>query len=204
MTLDIPVYTTLTRSMIESVPSTEKNFGLSEAQFEALLSQLEQGDEALFERVFVKQYWKMVRRLQSSHSTEQADAEDAVMEGLMSFRNILIARKVTWGNLEAYLNRIIVTDFQKKQKRNREMPVDSFAENLAADEDACFSTEELAAFKKAWDSLCDKCSGMLHRFYYDELPHFQIAELLGKSPEAVKQDKHRCIQKLRKHFFQSL
>jgi len=45
---------------------------------------------------------------------------------------------------------------------------------------------------------------MLHRFYYDELPHFQIAELLGKSPEAVKQDKHRCIQKLRKHFFQSL
>ncbi len=204
MTLTFPVYPTRTHTMTESTHSTEKNFGLSEAQFEDMLHSLEQGDEALFERVFVKQYWKMVRRLQASHRAEQADAEDAVMEGLLGFRNILIARKVTWGNLEAYLNRIIVTDFQKKQKRNRETPVESFAENLAADDDAGFSTEELAAFKKAWDSLCDKCSGILQRFYYEELPHFQIAELLGKSPEAVKQDKHRCIQKLRKHFFQSL
>jgi RNA polymerase sigma factor (sigma-70 family) len=205
MTVTIPVFPTRTRSMIDSAHLTDKNFGLAEAEFETLLLQLEHGDEALFERVFVRQYWKMVRRLKASHHTEQADAEDAVMDGLLQFRKILLARKVTWGNLEAYLSRIVVTGFQKKQQRKREITVESFAENVAADEDSPrFSNEELAAFKKAWDSLCDKCSTVLRSFYYDELPHQRIADLLGKRQDAVKQDKHRCIEKLRKIFFQSL
>ncbi len=204
MTVAIPVYPTQTHKMIEPANLTDKNFGLAEGEFEVLISRLEQGDEALFERVFVRQYWKLVRRLQASHRTDLADAEDAVMDGLLHFRKILVARKVTWGNLEAYLFRIIVTDFQKKQKRNRETAVESFAENLANDDDTPgFSTEELDAFKKAWDSLCEKCSTVLRSFYYDELPHQRIAEILGKRQDAVKQDKHRCIEKLRKHFFQS-
>ncbi len=204
MTVSIPVYQTQTRTMIDSASLTDKNFGLTEVEFEALQIQLEQGDEALFERVFVRQFWKMVRRLKSSHQTDQAEAEDAVMEGLLNFRKILLARKVTWGNLEAYLNRIIVTDYQKKQRRNRETAVDTFSENIVDNDTPQFSNEELAAFKKAWDSLCDKCSTVLRSFYYDELPHQRIAELLGKRNDAVKQDKHRCIEKLRKNFFRSL
>ncbi len=204
MTLAIPVYPTQTQLMQESALLTDKNFSLTEAEFEILLQQLEHGDEALFERVFVKQYWKMVRRLKSSHQTNQADAEDAVMDGLLAFRKILLARKVTWGNLEAYLSRIIVTNYQKKQNRNREVSVESFAENLVEDALPNFSSEELDAFKKAWDSLCEKCSAVLKGYYYDELPHQKIAEMLGKKTDAVKQDKHRCIEKLRKQFFQAL
>ena len=146
----------------------------------------------------------MVRRLKSSHQTDQADAEDAVMDGLLAFRKILMSRKVTWGNLEAYLSRIIVTNYQKKQNRNGKIAVDNFTENLVDDDVPRFSSEEFDAFKKAWDSLCEKCSAVLRSYYYDELPHQRIAELLGKKTDAVKQDKHRCIEKLRKHFFQSL
>lgn len=205
MTVAIPVYPTQTHKMIEVENLKDKNFGLAEAEFEGLIAQLELGNEALFERVFVRQYWKMVRRLQASHRCDLADAEDAVMDGLLHFRKILVARKVTWGNLEAYLFRIIVTDFQKKQNRNRETAVESFGDHLVSEEDTPrFSTEELEAFKKAWDSLCDKCSTVLRSFYYDELPHQRIAEILGKRNDAVKQDKHRCIEKLRKHFFQAL
>lgn len=194
-----------TRVMTDNTHLTGNNFGLTAAEFDALVAQLELGDETLFERIFVRRYWKMVHRLQHSHQASQAEAEDAVMDGLLSFRKILLSRKVSWGNLEAYLNLIIVTDFQKKQKRKREFAVDSFSENLVEETYLPqFSQEELAAFKIAWDSLCDKCSTVLRSFYFDELPHQRIANLLGKRLDAVKQDKHRCIEKLRKSFFKAL
>ncbi len=202
MLLDIPISPFKSSIPMESTRMVNKNFDLSDVEFETLLSELESGNEALFERIFVKKYWKFVHRLQASHGINQADAEDAVMDGLLQFRKILLSRKVIWGNLEAYLTRIIVTDFQKKQKRIRETSVESFDENMAdADILPQFSTEELAAFKKAWDSLCDKCSTVLRKFYYDEMPHHRIAELLNKRVDAIKQDKHRCIEKLRKNFF---
>jgi RNA polymerase sigma factor (sigma-70 family) len=205
MTTAIPFYTPSARVMLEKEELEHKNFGLSEARFEAMLDDLERGDEALFERIFVSQFWRRVRLLQSTHRAPQADAEDAVMNALLEFRKLLIARKVTYGNLEAYFTRIIVTGYQKKQKRTREISVDTFSEALADEIDVPdFTTEELAAFKKAWDSLCEKCSAVLKGFYYDELPHQRIADLLGKRVDAVKQDKHRCIEKLRKHFFEYL
>lgn len=205
MTTAIPLYSPSARVMLEKEELEHKNFGLSEARFEKMLDDLEHGDEALFERIFVSQFWRRVRLLQSTHRAPQADAEDAVMNALLEFRKLLIARKVTWGNLEAYFTRIIVTGYQKKQKRTREISVDTFSDALAEENDLPdFSTEELAAFKKAWDSLCEKCSAVLKGFYYDELPHQRIADLLGKRVDAVKQDKHRCIEKLRKHFFEYL
>lgn len=205
MTTAIPFYTPSARVMLEKEELEHKNFGLSEIRFEEMLDDLERGDEALFERIFVSQFWRRVRLLQSTHRAPQADAEDAVMNALLEFRKLLIARKVTWGNLEAYFTRIIVTGYQKKQKRSREISVDTFSEALADEIDMPdFTTEELAAFKKAWDSLCEKCSAVLKGFYYDELPHQRIADLLGKRVDAVKQDKHRCIEKLRKQFFEYL
>lgn len=205
MTTAIPLYPPSARVMHEKEELERKNFGLSEARFNEMLEDLERGDEALFERIFVSQYWRRVRLLQSTHKAPQADAEDAVMNALLEFRKLLVAKKVTWGNLEAYFTRIIVTGYQKKLKRSREVAVDTFSEALAEEIDTPdFSSEEMAAFKKAWDSLCDKCSAVLKGFYYDELPHQRIADLLGKRVDAVKQDKHRCIEKLRKHFFEYL
>lgn len=205
MTRTILLYPPAQRTMIEPVAVTHKNFGLDEAGFHNLLDQLERGDERLFERVFVRQFRKMVRLLQSTHQAQLADAEDSVMNALLDFRRLLIGRKVNYGNLEAYLTRIVVTGYQRRRTRSREVATADFSENIMEEPVIPdFSKEEMAAFKAAWGTLCEKCSAVLKGFYYDELPHQRIAELLGKRTDAVKQDKHRCIEKLRKSFFQNL
>jgi DNA-directed RNA polymerase specialized sigma24 family protein len=86
-------------------------------------------------------------------------------------------------------------------QRNRETPVDSFPLEMVETDDHSFTEEHYAAFATAWNGLCDKCQAVLKGFYYDDLPHAKIADLQGKNIPAVKQDKHRCVEKLRKLFF---
>ncbi len=205
MTTAIPLHPLTARTMIEPAATANKNFGLDETAFAQLLDQLEAGDERLFERVFVRQFRRLVRMLQSAHSAQTADAEDSVMNALLDFRRLLVARKVNYGNLEAYLHRVVVTGHQRRLRRSREVATADFPDGMMGNEAAPdFTAEHLAAFSKAWATLCEKCSGVLKGFYYDELPHQRIAEMLGKRTDAVKQDKHRCVEKLRRAFFQNL
>ena len=80
------------------------------------------------------------------------------------------------------------------------MSVERFPEDLAEDNAVEYTEEDFARFARAWSGLCEKCQSVLKGYYYDELPHAQIATLIGKSVDSAKQDKHRCVEKLRKLF----
>ena len=181
-----------------------KNFGLSVERFEELAAALKRGDETLFEQVFVSQFWKRVRHLRSAYDVSEPDAKDAVMNALLDFRRLLINDKVSWGNLEAYFTRIVITGYQKKRQRNPEIPTEQFSTERA-DDDAPpdFSKEQLDAFAAGWKSLCEKCRAVLQGYYYDDLSMRDLALRLDRSTDSVKQDKHRCIEKLRKIIYQN-
>lgn len=191
-------------SFTEATPSKqalkEKNFGLDAKSFEALLNGLETGDERLFEQVFVSQYRRGTRHLMFHYSVGEQDAKDVVMNTLLDFRKLLLARKITFGNLEAYFTRMVTTTYLKKRKNNLEVSVDRFSEDLTSEDTSEYTEEEFSMFAKAWSGLCEKCQTVLKGYYYDELPHAQIAILIGKNLASAKQDKHRCVEKLRKLF----
>jgi len=192
-------------SQSESPASTGlkgQNFGLDATAFESLLGQLEQGDERLFEQVFVTQFRRCTRHLVFRYNAAEDDAKDVVMNTLLDFRKLLLARKINFGNLEAYFTRMVTTNYLKNQQSKVETHTGSLPEAATELHPAAFTEEEYTAFARAWSGLCEKCKMVLQRYYYDDLPHAQIAQLMGKNLAAVKQDKHRCVEKLRKNFLQ--
>jgi RNA polymerase sigma factor (sigma-70 family) len=205
--LSITYITDMQSSFSNTTPATEisksQNFGLSAQAFENLLDQLGKGDERLFEKVFVSQFHRCTRYLIVKYSAAEHDAKDVVMNTLLDFRKLLLAHKVTFGNLEAYFTKMTVTNYLKKRASNPEIYVEHLPEETTDLFAPAFTEAEYTMFAKAWSNLCDKCKMVLERYYYDDLPHAQIASLMGKNLAAVKQDKHRCVEKLRKHFILS-
>ncbi len=191
-------------SFTEATPSTpalkEKNFGLDAKSFESLLDRLEAGDERLFEQVFVSQYRRGTKHLMYHYTVSEQDAKDVVMNTLLEFRKLLLGRKITFGNLEAYFTRMVTTTYLKKRKGNLEISVERFPEDLTEDIASGYTEEEFTMFARAWSGLCENCQKVLKGYYYDDLPHAQIATLIGKNLASAKQDKHRCVEKLRKLF----
>ncbi len=179
-----------------------QNFGLDAKAFTTLLDQLEAGDERLFEQVFVTQFRRCTRHLMFRYSAGEDDAKDVVMNTLLDFRKLLLARKVGFGNLEAYFTKMTTTNYLKTRNNSPEILVENLPEEASDPFAAAFTEAEYSTFAKAWAGLCEKCKLVLERYYYDDLPHAQIANLMGKNLAAVKQDKHRCVEKLRKNFLQ--
>lgn len=201
------IYTTDMQSVSQSEsPASEglkgQNFGLDAAAFATLLDQLEQGDERLFEQVFVTQFRRCTRHLIFQYSAGDDDAKDVVMNTLLDFRKLLLARKIHFGNLEGYFIRMVTTNYLKNRQAKVEVQTESLPETAGELHTAAFTEEEYTAFARAWSGLCEKCKMVLQRYYYDDLPHAQIAQLMGKNLAAVKQDKHRCVEKLCKNFLQ--
>ena len=67
-------------------------------------------------------------------------------------------------------------------------------------EDEAPSTEEdeyLAAVKKYFPQLGDNCKKILALFYYENESMKQIAESMGWTEATAKNNKYRCIQKLK-------
>ena len=200
-------YTSDMQSVFQNTnPTSEglkgQNFGLSASAFETLLDQLEAGDERLFEQVFVTQFRRCTRHLIFRYGAGEDDAKDVVMNTLLDFRKLLLARKINFGNLEAYFTKMASSNYLKNQSNKVEIHTDTLPEASSDPYAATFTEEEYTAFARAWSGLCDKCKMVLQRYYYDDLPHAQIANLMGKNLAAVKQDKHRCVEKLRKNFLQ--
>jgi RNA polymerase sigma factor (sigma-70 family) len=179
-----------------------QNFGLDATAFATLLDQLEQGDERLFEQVFVTQFRRCTRHLIFQYSAGDDDAKDVVMNTLLDFRKLLLARKIHFGNLEGYFIRMVTTNYLKNRQAKVEVQTENLPETSGELHTAAFTEEEYTAFARAWSGLCEKCKMVLQRYYYDDLPHAQIAQLMGKNLAAVKQDKHRCVEKLRNNFLQ--
>ncbi len=188
-------------AVLPDIAERDKNFGLTAQAYQDLLNHLQAGDERLFEQVFVTQYKRCTRHLIFKYAAEEQAAKDAVMQALLEFRKLLLANKVNFGNLEAYFTRMAMTTYQQARQRNREDSVDTFSTEVAEEAETGFTEADFAAFASSWERMCDKCRTLLKRYYYDELPHAQIALLCGKNVAAVKQDKHRCVEKLRKLFF---
>jgi RNA polymerase sigma factor (sigma-70 family) len=184
-----------------------RNFGLTGVQYDVMLGELQRGNEELFERVFLSQFEAAIRRLKKNYRTTQADAYDTVMWSLLRFRESLVGGKIGYGNLEGYFQRIVTNCFLKKQERQREFANTEMLATTLPDADDFlekqFSNDDLKSLDLAWEKLCGRCRTILQGFYYDNLDHKTIAELVGDTNEATtRQRKRRCIEDLRGYFYQ--
>ncbi|MEL6866248.1 MAG: sigma-70 family RNA polymerase sigma factor [Bacteroidota bacterium] len=176
----------------------DKNFGLTEATFQQMVHQLEQGDESIYEQVFLTHFKSSQQYLINTYRASQEDAYDACMNALLEFCKRLKAGKIQYGNLRFLFTRMagqIYFRWIKRQKLTEELSDFDLPEpSPEVDEDL------LETLHKAWAQLGPPCQDVLRDFYYEGVSLNSIAERLGRSPVAIRKQKQRCMEKLRQLF----
>jgi len=186
------------------ITRSNRNFGLTQEQFEAMVEKLRQGDESLFETIFLRHFGACMDILKRKYKAPHEEAYDCVMWALLRTRQALLAEKADYGNLESYVLRIAANQFLKTRSRNREIPMDDLPES-PPDAEPLFDGEMLQVLERSWLKMGEKCRILLQGFYYDKNELKQLTVLLGDSSEAnTRKRKERCLNELRKLFFESL
>lgn len=179
----------------------DKNFGLTEAEFNRLAESLSQGDQRLFERVFLTHYKECLNYLMTKDGVPHEEAYDLTMDTLIRFRDLIIAKKITYGNLRYLFTRMARQAYLRGQKKtDRTTCMTDVCLELAEDEPE-LSPEEFDLLGRAFKSLGEDCRALLRSFYYLKRSLKDIAVEENRSPAAVRKQKSRCVTTLRRYFY---
>lgn len=180
----------------------KKNFGLSEAEFNQMVRALQNGDETIFEKVFLSHFKDCMSYLKNHAGASHEDAYDATMDAMLDFCGRLKANKIQYGNLRFLFTRMAK---QMHFKRKKKMVAWEDIEGIdLIGEAPRIDPEMLAVLQKVWPQLCDSCSKLLKAFYYGSATLKEFAETQGKTAGAIRKQKQRCLEKLRTLFVQQL
>ncbi|PRX54946.1 RNA polymerase sigma factor [Flagellimonas meridianipacifica] len=172
-----------------------KNFGLTQADFDRLVVDLKRNDTFFFEQVFTKQFEETIVYLKRENRADHEDAYDATMDALIAFRLRFVQGKLSYGNLR-FLFTKMASQMYLKSKRSKVQTVDN---NLLVNEETVETEnrEMSPEFNKAWQKLGAGCKDVLTKYYYGKMKLLEIADELSKSPATVRKQKERCIKKMK-------
>ena len=174
-----------------------QNFGLTEQEFENILKKMQNGEEDLFEQVFLSQFEDSIRYLMNTYNINRSTAYDATMDALLKFRRRLLANKVAYGNMRFLFTRM-ASQFFAESFKHKTVLLDSFERSLSEEEK--LDEDVLDALDNAWGQLCDQCSKLLNRFYYQKVALNILALQSEQTESALRKQKQRCLEKLRMYF----
>ena len=100
----------------------DKNWGLTEAEFQQLILDLDKGNESQFHSIFIKNFEKYRNYILSDINISYDDASDAVTEAFVKMHRFLTERRVEYGNLKADTLRIARKEYlmllRKRKQRS--------------------------------------------------------------------------------------
>jgi RNA polymerase sigma factor (sigma-70 family) len=175
---------------------------------EVVLGILNNSEEAL--NKLYTGYFPMVLQFILNNSGDEADAKDVYQEAI-----IVLYDKIKSGNFElssklkTYLYSVSRRIWLKKlaQQSKKTNNIADFEDVLAVDED--FEQHEqkdqqFEQMQKALDSLGEPCKTIIQDFYIHNLSMNDICEKFGyTNTDNAKTQKYKCLQRLKKLFFQS-
>ncbi|SHI80668.1 RNA polymerase sigma factor [Aquimarina spongiae] len=178
----------------------QKNFGLSEASFQKLITDLKKNDTYFFEQVFLKQFEETVRYLCREYRSNHEDAYDATMDTLIEFRARFVEGKLAYGNLRFLFTKMASQILLRNLKKKGISLDDSIVAMSQEDEEPALDDEDLEMLTNAWQTLGDQCKELLTRHFYGKMKLSEIAKEIQKSPATIRKQKERCIKHLKDHF----
>ena len=183
----------------ETKSSQSRNFGLNKAGFDQLLLQLKNGNESLFQTIFLDHFEDCMQYLKSTYRMSHIAAYDASMDALLLFRKKLLEGKIQHGNMRFLFTRMAYQLHLKalqKQDQIQQIPVQEWWPD---DEDE-FDEEAMQALEKAWNKLCHDCSNILKQFYFYKTTLQDLSTQMNINAASLRKRKQRCVEKLRSHF----
>lgn len=166
------------------------------------IAKLRANDDHVLKALYAANYAKAEKYVLDNSGTE-ADAEDIYQEAFIAaWRNVQLD-KVTFQSVDkfqGYLFRIVQykwLDHLRTVKRQKTatplVPVN--------DEEMVFMQQEeedyLIKVKEGYASLGNPCKDILYRFYFLKQTMNQIAAAFSWTETTAKNNKYRCLQKLR-------
>jgi RNA polymerase sigma factor (sigma-70 family) len=184
------------QTVLQLVPS-HQNFGLTKVEFEAVVDKLKQGDESLFERIFLSHFEDCISFLVKHYKVGYEIAYDIAMDTLIEFRQKLMSDKISYGNLKYLYTKIAGQIYLKSLAK--ENKIKNGISDAIENEDEL--EEKLTALKDAWSTMDADDRKLLENFYYLDIPLNKIAEVEKKTDSALRKQKQRAVEKLRQIFF---
>ena len=156
-----------------------------------------------------KGYFPMVLQFILNNNGDEDDAKDVYQEAI-----IVLYNKVKQGNFElsaklkTYIYSVSRRIWLKKLTQNSKKTgnISDYEDVLVVDEDVQDHEEKDAAFVKmqsALDHLGEPCKTIIQDFYIHDLSMQDICEKFGyTNADNAKTQKYKCLQRLKKIFFQ--
>ena len=181
-----------------------KNFGLSASDFSALVADLRQGNEALFERVYLAQVAYCMDKLQQFDGLDRQAAYDAAVEGLLQCRDLLLRGKIRYGNLRYLFVTIARQTYWKSRRQTPPAVAELTPDRMEISEEDLnverLPEQEYRLLERALRSLGKPCRELLRRVYYKRQKLSTIAEEDQVDYANLRKQKSRCVQQLRKRY----
>ena len=151
---------------------------------------MKQGDERLFEQIYLAHFKTCVSYLTNQRRATLDDAHTSTMDALLEIRKELIQEKIQYGNLAFYFTyragkKLFKIHEKRKKLKQREPP-----ENMDLQDDNDFlqtlQTKEMTQMvEQALLGLGQDCLRLLQLYYYENLNWSKIASIYY--PEATEE-----------------
>lgn len=173
-----------------------------------MLAGIKKGDDFAFQ-VLYKSAFPPVKTFVLNNKGKEADAEDVFQDGMIAFWDNI--RKDKFQMLEgvkisSYLIKICKYRWLERLKSSDfkySVTLLSTIENEYPDSNVLsdlISSEEISQLEVRLGRLSEKCRTILKLYYYEKRSMSEIAEVLIMQPLSVKNEKYRCMEKLKTFF----
>lgn len=177
---------------------------------EAQLKSLQESDDATLQHLYSSNYYKVENYVLNNNGTAE-QAKDIFQEAFIAvWRNIQLGKFQVQQNasIEAYLFQVAKNkwlDYLRSGHFTKVISLDK--SNVSEPVTASVNSEEneyLVAIRRHFKNLGDSCKKILTLFYYEDESMKEIAEKMGWTEATAKNNKYRCIQKLKELVNKSL
>lgn len=167
-------------------------------------------DRTVFEDMY-RRFYPMARKQIIQWGGQEEDARDVFQEGVVAmWQNARSGRfqLQSGARLSTYLVRICQHHWYEKSKKastRREIRTETI-EDRGADPDFLIQwldQEAQDAFEHQFGKLGTRCQELLRRYYYERESLRTIAEWLNVGEASAKNEKYRCMQRLKKIYQES-
>ncbi|MEM1220424.1 MAG: hypothetical protein AAGH79_15990 [Bacteroidota bacterium] len=179
----------------------ERNFGLSEMDFNEMVEAARQGDQKIFERTFLSHFKDCMLYLQQKDKIGYQAAYDVTMDTLLLFRDLLLRGKIRYGNLRYLFTLMARQELYRQRKKAGHLISLPYGTEYFPEESLDISEKDYTLLTRAYKSLGKECRHLLRDFYFQRRSLKEIALEQGRAAPAVRKQKSRCVFKLRELYY---
>jgi RNA polymerase sigma-70 factor (ECF subfamily) len=172
---------------------------ISHDEFQQIVARAQQGDENAV-GVIYDTYIDALYRYIRYRTPTTADAEDLTTEVFLSMIQRLPTYRPTGAPFEAWLYRMaaaLIADFYRRAGRRIHVELsENLSDGTPSPEEHMQAEQEIETLQQACQELNDEQQTILFLRFHERRSHEEVAHILGKSVDAVRNAQHRALSRL--------